>query len=70
MTDEAAAFVAELEGEGEGAELGGEGEESEETSKVEGQPDTGLPAFFCSKCGGKKAARASKCMQPCIDGEM
>ena len=57
--------MAELEGEGEGEENEGEGE-----TGVQGEQNTGLPSFFCSKCGGKKAARASKCGKPCIDGEM
>ena len=64
MTDEAAAFVAELEGEGEGSEGG----------LIEGEvvePAVGTPLNFkCRKCGGMKAAKASKCGQPCVNGSL
>ena len=59
ITNEAAAFLA-----GED-EVTGDGSEP---TGIERQESTGLPAFICTKCGGKKAARASKCQQPCIEG--
>ena len=62
MTDRAAAFVAELEGEGE-----------DEGSEIEGevvQPAIGMRLTAnCRKCGGMKAAKASKCGKPCFNGQ-